>query len=258
MDERCERTVHSLRRRHIRGVFVENSNEARLKILDLIPRDAVVGMGDSTALRQLGIPGLLQERGTRLLNAFEPSHSTGDPPDTEERRRRILGDAASCDVFLTGTNAVTEDGRLVNVDAMGNRVAGMFWGHRISVIAIGKNKIVRDLEEAFDRIRNVIAPNHIHIRTAQLGGVELKTPCAATGKCSDCRTPDRACNVLTIIEGRPWWTDLNVVLVNEDLGLGWDPSWSQERITHIIENYRKFVWVDRMSRRPSVPSPREP
>jgi hypothetical protein len=243
MDARCERTLDSLRARHINAIFAKNSEKARLKILDLIPKDAIVGIGDSTAVRQLGIPRLLNERGTKLLNAFEPSDADRDPKDPQERRSRILRDATVCDVFLTGTNAITEDGRLVNVDAVGNRVAGMFWGHQISVIAVGRNKIVKDLDEAFDRIRNIISPNHIHIRTAQLGGRKLKTPCVTTGECNDCRTPDRACNIFTIIEGKPWRTDLNVVIVDEDLGLGWDPSWPQERIMGIVENYKKFVWI---------------
>jgi hypothetical protein len=224
-------------------MYAENSEKARLKILDLVPRDAIVGIGDSTAVRQLGIPGLLEERGTKLLNAFKPSDAAGNLKVMQERRSRILRDATICDVFLTGTNAITEDGRLVNVDAIGNRVAGMFWGHQISIIAVGRNKIVKDLNEAFDRIRNIISPNHIHIRTAQLGGRELKTPCVTTGECNDCMTPDRACNIFTIIEGKPWRTNLNVILVNEDLGLGWDPSWPQERIMAIVENYKKFVWI---------------
>jgi hypothetical protein len=65
----------------------------------------------------------------------------------------------------------------------------------------------------------------------------------ATGKCADCRAVDRGCNIFTIIESKPTQTNLHVILVNQDLGLGWDPSWPQERITGILESYRKFVWV---------------
>lgn len=129
------------------------------------------------------------------------------------------------------------------MDAAGNRVAGMFWGHPISIIVVGRNKIVKGLEEAFDRIRYIIAPNHIRIRSVELGGREFKTPCVTTGECNDCRATDRACNIFTIIEGKPFRTTLNVIIVNEDLGLSWDPSWPQERIAQIIENYKKFVWI---------------
>jgi len=108
---------------------------------------------------------------------------------------------------------------------------------------VGSNKIVRDLDEAFYRIRNVIAPNHIRIRSVELGGREFRTPCVVTGECSDCRAIDRACNVFTIIEGKPFRTELDVVIIDEDLGLGWDVSWPQDRLTKIIENYKKFAWV---------------
>jgi hypothetical protein len=122
------------------------------------------------------------------------------------------------------------------VDAVGNRVAGMFWGHPISIIVVGRNKIVKDLEEALTRIRMIIAPNHVRIRSVELGGRKSKTPCAVTGECSDCRATDRICNVFAIIENKPLFTDLNVVIVNEDLGLSWDPSWPKYRIIKIVEN----------------------
>jgi hypothetical protein len=154
----------------------------------------------------------------------------------------MLKKSALCDVFLTGTNAVTLDGRLINVDAVGNRVSGILFGHKFSIIAVGKNKIVKDLDEAFYRIRNLIAPTHARLRV-DLGGHPLKTPCIATGQCGDCRSKDRICNVFTIIEGKPLKTDINVIIIDEDLGLAWDESWPKERIIRIIEEYKKYVWL---------------
>jgi hypothetical protein len=238
MDIQIEESLASLHSRHINGIFAENSEDARQKILKLIPQEAVVGIGDSTTIRQIGIPKILRERGIKILDAFEPKDK-----ESHEYHQRLVKEATVCDVFLTGTNAITRDGRLVNVDAAGNRVAGMFWGHPISIIVVGRNKIVKGLEEAFDRIRYIIAPNHIRIRSVELGGREFKTPCVTTGECNDCRATDRACNIFTIIEGKPFRTTLNVIIVNEDLGLSWDPSWPQERIAQIIENYKKFVWI---------------
>jgi hypothetical protein len=211
--------------------------------MNLIPHDAVVGIGDSTTARQLGAPELLKRRGTKVLDPFEPKRLQMDPRDAFRWRQNMLRKATVTDVFLTGTNAVTLDGRLVNVDAVGNRVAGMFWGHPTSMMVVGRNKIVKDLDEAFYRIRKTIAPNHSRIRSVELGGRISKTPCAVTGKCSDCRAIDRICNIFTIIEGKPFYTDLHVVMVNEDLGLGWDPSWPKGRIMKILENYKKFVWI---------------
>jgi hypothetical protein len=243
MDAQIEHVLASLRLRHINGIWAENSEAARLLILDLIPRDALVGIGDSTTIRQIGIPQMLKERGTKVLDGFDPNLVKIIPTDFHGRRDMILKQATVSDAFLTGTNALTQDGRLVNVDSSGNRVAGMFWGHPISVVVVGRNKIVRDIDEAFHRIRNVVAPSHIQIRSAELGGEMRNTPCVVTGECSDCRATDRACNIFTIIEGKPRRTELNVVVVNEDLGLGWDPDWPQDRIIKILENYKKFVCV---------------
>jgi hypothetical protein len=169
--------------------------------------------------------------------------STIDLENFRQWRERTNREASLCDVFLTGTNALTQDGKLVNVDASGNRVAGMFWGHPLSIVIVGRNKIVGTLDEAFDRIKNVIAPTHFHIRSGELGGKKRETPCVATGQCNDCRSLDRGCNIFTIIEGKPSKTTLNVIIVNRDLGLGWDPSWPLERIKKIENDYRKYVWL---------------
>jgi hypothetical protein len=243
MDAQIQDCLNSLQSRHIKGVFAKNFKEGCQKLLDLIPKDAVVGIGDSTGVTQLGILPMLKERGTKILNPFERQVNMPGIKEAEKERKRIQKEATVCDVFLTGTNAITQDGRLVNMDANGNRVAGMFWGHPLSIVAVGKNKIVRDLDEAFHRIRNIIAPNHVRIRSVELDGRKRKAPCAATGECSDCRSTDKICNILAIIEGKPFNTDLNVVIVNEDMGLGFDPSWPQTRITKILDNYKKFVWI---------------
>ncbi|HUT71200.1 MAG TPA: lactate utilization protein [Desulfatiglandales bacterium] len=243
MNLQVERTLAALHGRHIRGVFAKNCDEGREKVLGLISVDAIVGIGDSTAIRQMGLPRALRERGTRILDAFDPQGEKMHPKDAREKHAKIIKEATITDVFLTGTNAITEDGILVNVDAVGNRVAGIVWGHPLSIVVVGRNKIVRDLHEAFQRVRNIIAPNHARIRSAELGGGKMKTPCAKTGECTDCRSIDRICNVFTIIEGKPFRTQLTVLIVNEDLGLSWDTSWPQSRVSGIIEEYKKFVWI---------------
>lgn len=243
MDEETEVTLRSLRARNLEGLFTENSANARNKILDFVPKDALVGIGDSTTVAQIGVKNELMRRGTRILNGFDRKTTYGSIKDYEKLHNVAVRESTMCDVFLTGTNAVTQDGRLVNVDAAGNRVAGMFWGHPMTVIVVGRNKIVKNLDEAFHRIRKIIAPNHIRIRAAELGGRRVETPCVIKGECSDCRAKDRMCNVFTVIEGKPLRTKIKVVIVNEDLGLGWDGSWPRERIAKIVENYKKFVWI---------------
>ncbi|NJD53960.1 MAG: lactate utilization protein [Candidatus Methanoperedens sp.] len=236
MDTDITTTLRSLKSRGINGFYAENREEAIVKILDLIPQKAVVGVGDSTTMFQIGILTALKNKGTKVLNRFEKGIS-------KTLRDDMMTESAMCNVFLTGTNAITRDGKLVNVDAVGNRVAGMFFGHTLSVIVVGRNKLVGNLDAAFHRIRNQIAPNHIRIRSVELGGRRVKTPCVATGVCSDCNSRERMCNVFTIIEGKPLRTDINVVIINEDLGLAWDESWPKERISRIIEEYKRYVWV---------------
>lgn len=242
MDAQIEITLSALHARHINGIFAEDGPEANQKILSLISPDATVGIGDSTSMRQLGTLEVLRERGIRIINPFEPKREDMDMKEYRQERERSRKETIRSDVFLTGTNALTQDGRLVNVDAVGNRVGGMFWGHPLSVIIVGRNKIVRDLDEAFHRIRNVIAPTHFHIR-ASLGGRKRETPCVATGECNDCRAKDRGCNIFTVIESKPSQTHLNIILVNQDLGLGWDPSWPEERIEAIRGNYKNLVSI---------------
>ncbi|MFC1534529.1 LUD domain-containing protein, partial [Thermodesulfobacteriota bacterium] len=136
----------------------------------------------------------------------------------------------------TGTNALTQDGRLLNIDGVGNRVSGMIWGHPIVILAVGKNKIVKDLDEAFYRLRHVTAPEHVSRRGAS------GAPCTIKGECRDCMGDDRVCNVTTIMEGAPLFSEVNVVIVNEDLGLGWDRSWGKDRIDEISDRHNRLMW----------------
>jgi len=237
MDKEIKDTLKSLRSRHLICFYVENSEDAKNKILELIPKDAVVATGDSTTVEQIGVKKELKKRGQKMLDRFDSERVYSNPEEYQESWDKLINESTVCDVFLTGTNAITQDGRLVNVDATGNRVAGMFWGHPTSIIVVGRNKIVKDLDEAFHRIRTVIAPNHMKIGFVEVRGRQSGTPCAVTGECADCRATGKICNVFTIIEGKPNRTDITVVIVNEDLGLGWDRSWPKERITKIIENY---------------------
>jgi len=229
-----EQTLNSLRANNFEAKFAKNSIVARQMILSSIPRDAVVGAGDSATIRQIGVIEALEKKGTRVLNPFS-KELTLDPTKTATRDD-ISRQLFKCDVLLAGTNAVTMDGKLVNIDAVGNRVASMIFGPRKVFIVVGRNKIVKDVDEAFRRIKNVIAP--FHARTK-----EFATPCAQTGKCIDCSAPKRICSVATIMEKKPWRTDISIILVDEDLGLGWDEAWHEDRVRKIKSNYEKVTWV---------------
>jgi len=245
LDPQIEKCLKSLHSRYISGYFSEDLDDAAEKVLELIPIGSIVGLGDSSTVRRLGLLEKLEENEIKVLNPFKAHDAQIDPAEAYEYTEKTSRAATLCDVFLAGSNAITQDGRIVNVDAAGNRVSGMFWGHSLSIIVVGRNKIVKDLDDAFHRIRHVIAPNHTFIKTTGAGGDPPKIPCAKTGECKDCRSPQRVCNVFTIIESKPLRTTINVIIVNEDLGLGWDPSWPESRIRKIIDNHKKYLWVPR-------------
>ena len=219
-----ESVVKSLKANRFEPVeFVEETDTAAKLVLDMIPLEATVGVAGSTSVRQIGLVAQLKRRGTTVIDIVEPS----ELPHDELMRRSLRSD-----ILLTSSNAVTLDGKLVNIDGRGNRVAGMIFGPKKVILVIGINKIVHDVDEAIDRIKNTIAPYH----AMSLG---RKPPCVVNGHCTDCKSPDRICNVTTIIEKKPSSTDMAIVLVGEDLGLGWKPSWPEERKERIKSVYQE-------------------
>lgn len=125
-----------------------------------------------------------------------------------ERRRQAL----LVDLFITGTNAITESGRLVNLDMIGNRIAALTFGPRHVLVMVGRNKLVPDLQAAIHRIKDYAAP-------ANVLRLDKKTPCAKTGRCENCRSPDRICNSWTITDMAFPPGRIKIVLINHDLGL---------------------------------------
>jgi hypothetical protein len=231
-----ETVVKSLRTNNFKVEYVERAKDAIPVILDMIPVDASVEMAGSVSVSELGLFDRLRQRGNKGLDFPKPGENFFE----EIRKNRK-------DVLLTSTNAVTLDGKLVNTDGMGNRVACMFFGVKKVVLLVGVNKIVRDVEEALERVQKTIAPYHAKY-------IGLNTPCAKTGQCHDCDSPQRICNITTIITKKPPSVDFAIVLVGEDLGLGWDPGWPEERIEKIASAYRAEMEKFRAS---APPPPRK-
>jgi hypothetical protein len=139
-----------------------------------------------------------------------------------ERRRQLQREALLSDVFLTSTNAITLDGRLVNIDGTGNRVAAMVFGPKKVIVVAGKNKIVKNVEEGLSQIHGVCTPmNIIRHRLKHGSGGPDEVPCVKTGKCADCYHEWRICRYTVIIEGQmPDDKDrIKVVLVGEPMGI---------------------------------------
>ncbi|MBW1842021.1 MAG: lactate utilization protein [Deltaproteobacteria bacterium] len=141
----------------------------------------------------------------QVIDTYDKSLS---PEESLERRRQSL----LADLFITGTNAVTEGGQLVNLDMIGNRVAALTFGPKFVIVLVGRNKIVPDLQFAMDRIKDYAAP-------ANVMRLDKKTPCAKTAFCEECKSPDRICNTWTLTEKSFPKGRVKVILINEDLGL---------------------------------------
>ena len=232
--EQLEKVVAKLVRNRFEAVLAGSRNAALEKVLEWVPLDATVGVANSVTLRQLGLMKALRERGTIVLDPVAPSYGLAEL-DEATFMPNLLKATLDSDVFLSGTNALTEDGKLVNVDGLGNRVTGIIFGAPMSIVIVGRNKLVRNVDDALGRIKNTITPALIKRR-------QIPLPCARAGKCVDCSKLERACNITVIIERRPSLTDLKVIVVDEDLGLGWDPSWPKARIDGIRKKYEQFDW----------------
>ena len=140
-----------------------------------------------------------------ILDTFDKKIST------EEKRQRQR-QALLSDLFITGTNAVTEEGQLVNLDMIGNRIAALTFGPKWVIVLVGRNKIVSDLEEAMFRVKNYVAP-------ANSMRLDKKNPCVKTSYCEECKSSERICNTWTITEKSFPKGRVKIVLINEDLGL---------------------------------------
>lgn len=190
-------------------VFVaDNTADAKKVVLEqIIPRTGAksVSWGGSMTLVSTGLYDAL--KGSTDMEVLDTYDKKLSPEESLERRRQSL----LVDLFLTGTNAVTESGQLVNLDMIGNRIGGITFGPKHVIILVGRNKITTDLEEAMSRIKDYVAP----VNSMRL---DKKTPCAKTSYCEECKSPDRICNSWVITEKSFPKGRVKVVLINQDLG----------------------------------------
>lgn len=202
MDEKVSTTIKSLNRNGIGAKYFETSQEAVDYLMSAIPSDASVGIGGSITVNSIGVVDRLKERGNRVL--FHWLAKSG------EEAARIRREAMMADVYMASTNALTMDGKLINIDGTGNRAAGMFFGPPKVYIVCGVNKIAKDEEAGVERIRHNAWKNAERLK--------LGTPCIKVHGCVDCSVPNRMCNVKVVINRKPGLTDIEVVIINENLG----------------------------------------
>ncbi len=201
---RLELAAKALQKHGFTAVVVADRQEAKAKVLELIPAGASVGIGGSITIRELGLIGELEAGGHKVSQHWRPGTSREE--DLAIRKEEVVAD-----VFLASSNAVTMTGELVNIDGVGNRVAAQFFGPKKTILVAGVNKLAKDVTDGIWRARNIACSAN----SRRLGA---KNPCGIAGYCNDCNTPERSCRVLVIMERQPSRSDVTVVLVNEDLG----------------------------------------
>jgi hypothetical protein len=203
LDVRARKCVEALQKNGFQAEYHPGLESLRERVLAECEKASSIGFGGSLSVQEMGIFEALEGRGKTLLD-----HGRVPSEKEAEIRRGQL----TCDLFLTGTNAVTLDGCLVNLDKNGNRINAMTFGPKKTVVVAGGQKVVVDVGEALRRIKSVAAPRN----TKRL---KLSTPCATSGFCEDCDSPQRICRVYSIIERKPPHSDISVLLCGEPMGL---------------------------------------
>jgi len=204
MDATIQKTIKNLRKNNMAGYFVKDKNELIELLQSLIPKQSIVGSGDSITLEQTGVFDFLRNGDYVFHDKFKPGL-------TSEGKRELYLKNFSANTFITGTSAVSSDGKIFNIDGNGSRVAPMIYGPEQVIIVIGINKIVSNVELAIHRTRQIAAP---------LDAKRLKkiTPCTELGKCVDCNHNQRICNAFTLITGQFVEGRIKVIIVDETLG----------------------------------------
>jgi len=199
------KVVKALKERNFDAFYFDNEIEAVEKIIGLIPKEHQVSWGGSKTLLDLGIQKRLENDGYNLLDR--------DKASSPEERIEITRRSLLCDTYLSGTNAVSEDGQLINIDGNGNRVAAMIFGPKQVIITAGMNKVTKTCEDALVRVRTVAAP--LNIQRFQ----NLKTPCNENGTCVNCLSPDTICSYFVTMRFCKPAGRIKVILIGKDLGL---------------------------------------
>lgn len=214
-----EALVKALKKNLFEAYYVETKGEAASLLHSLIPDGSIVGIGDSHSFYELDMEGDLRKRDCELIPNVAALNLHGYNSDeygyvkapTREQARDILADYLTSDVFVLSANAITMEGEIINVDGVGNRIAGSLYGADTIIMIVGINKVVPNEAAARDRISNVAAP----MNKIKYGEV---CPSVKSGACIRCSSPNRFCNITTILHKRPIESDYHIIIVGEELG----------------------------------------
>ncbi|MBR6221142.1 MAG: lactate utilization protein [Clostridia bacterium] len=196
----AQKVIKGLESRNMTGYYAEDREAALKQALALIPDGSSVTMGGAMSAHEIGLVKALKSGSYNFIDR-----------DAFADRRAAMLAAYDADVFLSSVNAMTEDGELVNIDGNANRVSAIAQGPKKVVFIVGMNKVCSDLDGAMKRARNVAAP----INAQRFG---LSTPCAKTGACMNCKSPDTICCQFLITRYSKHKDRIHVILVNDSLG----------------------------------------
>ena len=197
--------INHLEKRRMEGSYASTVSQAKDEIVAMIPQGATVFRCGSMTTVGMGLwEEITKLPGVEVIDPYQPGLST-------EESLGLRHKGMMADVMIASSNAVTMDGKLVNLDGMGNRVAAMTFGPKKVILVVGMNKVAPDLESAMARVKHYAGP----VNAIRLG---LNNPCVETGLCADCKSPQRICNMWSIIEGHRIKDRIHVKLVGENLG----------------------------------------
>ena len=196
----AQKVIKGLASRNMTGYYAHDKEEAVKIALGLIPEGSTVTMGGGMSVHETGLVEELKKGNYDFIDR-----------DAMEDKRAAMLAAYDADFFLSSVNAMTEDGVLVNIDGNANRVSAIAQGPKKVIFIVGMNKICSDTDGAMKRARNVAAP----INAQRFG---LDTPCAKTGSCMNCKSPDTICCQFLITRYSKHAGRIHVILVNDVLG----------------------------------------
>ena len=202
--KRAEKLISNLKNRHFEAYYCDTKEEALSKALALIPEGANVGWGGAMSAGQIGLQDAIRAGN---YNAIDREACV-----TAEEKEKASRDCLNADYFITGANALSMDGQMVNIDGNGNRVAAIVYGPKFIIVIAGMNKVEQTLEQAVTRARTVAAPMNQQ-------RFLLNNPCTRTGSCEDCRSETCICNQILITRHCRPAGRIKFVIVGEDLGL---------------------------------------
>ncbi len=196
----AQKVIKGLQSRNMAGYYAESREAALAIALSLIPAGSTVAMGGATSAKEIGLTEAVKTEKFRFVDR-----------DIANDKRAAMLAAYDADVFISGANAITEDGVLVNIDGYANRVSAIANGPRKVIFIVGMNKVCPDPDSAMKRARNVAAP----VNAQRFG---LSTPCSKTGACMNCKSPDTICCQILVTRYSRQTDRIHVILVNDSLG----------------------------------------